>query len=117
MIAAASLKSIELMQAGDALRAKLQANIRRLREGLAPLAAQRGWQLPASGSGIQPLIIGSNAAALALSEQLLERGLWAPVIRPPTVPEGTARLRISLSAAHEPQDIDALVSVLREVPA
>ncbi|HPP54153.1 MAG TPA: aminotransferase class I/II-fold pyridoxal phosphate-dependent enzyme, partial [Thermoguttaceae bacterium] len=54
---------------------------------------------------IQPLIVGDNEAALALANALWERGLWVPAIRPPTVPKGTARLRISVSAAHTEDDL------------
>ena len=65
-------------------------------------------------TAIQPLIIGGNQAAVALAERLLTRGLWVPAIRPPTVPAGTARLRISLSAAHDETQIDALLAALHD---
>jgi 8-amino-7-oxononanoate synthase len=68
-------------------------------------------------TAIQPLIIGENQAAVALAERLLTHGLWVPAIRPPTVPAGTARLRISLSAAHSEAQIDALITALRECAA
>jgi 8-amino-7-oxononanoate synthase len=61
------------------------------------------------------LIIGPNAATLALSDALFERGLWVPAIRPPSVPQGSARLRISLSSAHSADDIDQLLSALHEI--
>ena len=70
------------------------------------------WVLPASESAIQPLIVGENAAALALSQRLAQAGCWVSAIRPPTVPPGTSRLRITLTAAHEPEDIDALLEAL-----
>ncbi|EMM6762313.1 aminotransferase class I/II-fold pyridoxal phosphate-dependent enzyme, partial [Pluralibacter gergoviae] len=57
-------------------------------------------------------IVGDNGRALALAEQLRARGCWLTAIRPPTVPAGTARLRITLTAAHEAQDIDRLLEVL-----
>ena len=66
----------------------------------------------ASDTAIQPLVIGANADAVALSEQLAQRGLLVPAIRPPTVPQGTARLRISLSAAHSVADVARLVAAL-----
>ncbi|HET6960617.1 MAG TPA: hypothetical protein VFI56_28720, partial [Vicinamibacterales bacterium] len=59
--------------------------------------------------------VGTNAAALALETALWARGFWVPAIRPPTVPKGTARLRISLSAAHSARDVDALVDALAEL--
>jgi 8-amino-7-oxononanoate synthase len=65
-----------------------------------------------SDTAIQPLIVGDNAAAVELSERLLAAGIWVPAIRPPTVPHGTARLRISLSAAHSVEDVDRLVQEL-----
>ncbi|MET0733532.1 MAG: aminotransferase class I/II-fold pyridoxal phosphate-dependent enzyme, partial [Casimicrobiaceae bacterium] len=75
------------------------------------------WMLSPSPTAIQPLIVGANDAALALSDALLARGLLVPAIRPPTVPQGTARLRISLSAAHSDPDVATLLSALRDVAA
>jgi 8-amino-7-oxononanoate synthase len=82
--------------------------IRLLKEGL----AARRWRLMPSDTAIQPLIIGGNAEAVAVSEQLAQRGILVPAIRPPTVPQGTARLRISLSAAHTVDDVAQLVGAL-----
>jgi 8-amino-7-oxononanoate synthase len=61
------------------------------------------------------VIIGANQEALAVSEALRERGIWVPAIRPPTVPKGEARLRISLSAAHTVEDVEQLAQVLNEL--
>jgi len=108
-IACALSKSLGIIEQGEALRANLFTRIAQLRGGLAGLP----WTLLASPTAIQPLIIGSNEAALTLAKALWERGLWVPAIRPPTVPKGTARLRISLSAAHTATDIGALVDALR----
>jgi 8-amino-7-oxononanoate synthase len=79
-----------------------------------PAAGLKGshWQLPPSQTAIQPLLIGRNDEALAVMEGLRARGIWVPAIRPPTVAEGTARLRIALSAAHTEADIDLLVEAL-----
>ena len=104
----ALLAALQQIQQGDALRARLQQNIARFRAG----AAQLPWQLMASDSAIQPLIVGENRAALALSQRLAQAGCWVSAIRPPTVPPGTARLRITLTAAHHPEDIDALLEAL-----
>ncbi|HOI52752.1 MAG TPA: aminotransferase class I/II-fold pyridoxal phosphate-dependent enzyme, partial [Azonexus sp.] len=112
-IACALSASLDLIATGDALRANLFARIAQLRDGLAGLP----WHLPASPTAIQPLIVGDNAAALALARRLWEKGLWVPAIRPPTVPQGTARLRISVSAAHTEADIAALIGALREAAA
>jgi 8-amino-7-oxononanoate synthase len=72
------------------------------------------WQLDRSDTPIQPLLIGSNEDALAASEYLRERGILVPAIRPPTVPKGTARLRISLSAAHTVGDVERLALLLQQ---
>lgn len=102
---------------GERRRQQLQARIDQLRAGLAPGADAgvdaAGWTLMPSNTAIQPLVIGENAAALTAMAVLREQGLWVPAIRPPTVPEGTARLRIALSAAHEPEDVEALLNALR----
>ena len=71
------------------------------------------WRLLPSDTAIQPLVVGANAEALALSARLAEKGLLVPAIRPPTVPRGTARLRISLSADHRIDDVERLVTALR----
>lgn len=112
LLASALQASLRVMASGDALRTLLQARIQQLRTGLQPLLARTGWQLLPSDTPIQALIIGDNGAALALMEGLRQRGLWVPAIRPPTVPAGTARLRIALSAAHTEADVEALVHAL-----
>ena len=93
---------------GDELRAKLAENIGRFRRG----AAVPDGQLTDSQSAIQPLIVGENARALELARRLREQGCWTTAIRPPTVPAGTARLRLTLTAAHQPDDIARLLEVL-----
>lgn len=110
VMACALLASLDLIEQGDARRAHLQALIARLREGLAGTP----WQLTPSPTAIQPIIIGDNHAAMHIAAALYERGIWAPAIRPPTVPAGTARLRVSLSAAHTIEHVDRLVSTLQE---
>jgi 8-amino-7-oxononanoate synthase len=110
-IACALTKSLHIIENGDALRAKLMARIGQLRDGLAGLPLK----LLPSLTAIQPLIVGENDAAVALSKALWERGLWVPAIRPPTVPKGTARLRISVSAGHTEDDIAQLVSAVKDL--
>jgi 8-amino-7-oxononanoate synthase len=66
----------------------------------------------ASATPIQPLLVGDATRAMALGARLLEAGYWVTPIRPPTVPAGTARLRITLSAAHTPEQVDGLVEAL-----
>ena len=111
----ALLESLTVIETGDDLREQLTALIARLRTGLLPICARAGWRLPESTTAIQPVIIGSNEATLKVADALLERGIWAPAIRPPTVPEGQARLRISLSASHGEMQIDELVAALNEI--
>ena len=110
-VACALARSLDLIRAGDELRRQLFTNIARLRDGLAGLP----WRLLPSATAIQPLIVGENDAAVALAEALWERKLWVPAIRPPTVPKGMARLRVSVSAAHTEADIDCLVGALKEL--
>ena len=100
--------SIELVEQADARRAHLSALIARLRTRL----KLSRWRLTDSSTPIQPVIIGSSEAARAAAASLAEAGIWVPAIRPPTVPQGTARLRISLSAAHSLNDVDKLSDAL-----
>lgn len=110
LLAHTLLASLEIIAAADDRRAPLRARIAQLREGLAGLP----WQLLPSDTPIQPLIVGDNRQVLKLSEKLAEQGLLVPAIRPPTVPQGSARLRISLSADHSADDVARLVTALRE---
>ncbi|OVZ82600.1 8-amino-7-oxononanoate synthase [Yersinia kristensenii] len=96
------------IQQGDDLRQQLQQRIAQFRRGAADLPLSLG----ASETAIQPLLVGDNQRTVALAEQLRTAGLWATAIRPPTVPPGGARLRITLSAAHQREDIDRLLEVL-----
>ncbi|CAK8736563.1 8-amino-7-oxononanoate synthase [Sodalis praecaptivus] len=77
-------------------------------------AAALGFTLAPSDTAIQPLVVGDNLRTLRLVERLRERGMWLTAIRPPTVPPGGARLRITLTAAHHAQDIDALLEALSD---
>jgi len=77
----------------------------------------RQWQRPPSATPIQPIIIGSNAAALAVAAALDAQGIWIPAIRPPTVPRGSARLRVTLSAAHTMVDLARLIAALHTMEA
>jgi 8-amino-7-oxononanoate synthase len=115
-LSVALMKSLELIAAGGDRRARLGRLIGRLRDGVAALAAHRPWRLADSPTPIQPIVIGSNEAALDLAGRLESEGIWVPAIRPPTVPAGTARLRVSLSAAHDEADVDALLAALADAP-
>ena len=109
-LAVASMESLAIVRAEEWRRERLAAWIRRFRQG----AAELGFSPPPSLAPIQPLLVGDSAQALALSQALEERGLLIGAIRPPTVPQGTARLRITLSAAHRSADLDRLLETLGE---
>ena len=111
IIACALLASLDLIEHGDERRAHLQGLTTQLRDGL----DNTRWQLVPSPTAIQPIIIGDNHEALRVANALFERGLWVPAIRPPTVPKGTARLRVSLTAAHTNEQVERLVHALREL--
>ena len=117
LLACALRAALRLIQAEEHRREHLHSLIARLREGLVAALAGTHWTLAPSSTPIQPLLIGRSDHALAAMEGLRARGLWVPAIRPPTVPEGTARLRIALSADHTQADVDRLVQVLAEVAA
>lgn len=110
LLAHTLLASLEIIATGEERREQLRARIAQLRAGLDGLP----WRLLPSQTPIQPLIVGDNTQTLALSARLAEQGLLVPAIRPPTVPQGSARLRISLSADHSADDVQNLVAALRE---
>ena len=110
-LAATARAAVALARRSDDRRAHLVALIARFRTG----AAQLGLPLAASITPIQPLLLGNSAAAMRAAAALETRGLLVTAIRPPTVPEGTARLRITLSAAHDEADVDRLLAALAEV--
>ncbi|HEY8084766.1 MAG TPA: 8-amino-7-oxononanoate synthase [Methylophilaceae bacterium] len=111
LLSAGLLASLEIIAQENWRRERLLSLISKLRNGLSGCK----WRLEESSTPIQPLIIGSNDDAMDASEELLRRGILVPAIRPPTVPKGTARLRISLSAAHTLDDVGVLVDALREI--
>ncbi len=111
LIAHTLLTSLDLIEQGDARRARLAARIAQLHGSL----KLKRWRLLPSQTAIQPLVIGDNAETMAVANKLFERGLWAPGIRPPTVPAGTARLRITLSATHSEEQVARLVATLTDL--
>jgi 8-amino-7-oxononanoate synthase len=112
-VACATLKSLELLRSEGWRRDHLNALIARFRAGAAAL----GLELMDSPTPIQPLLIGDSARAVEFSRLLRERGLMVGAIRPPTVPAGTARLRVTLSAAHSEAQVDRLLAALGECQA
>jgi 8-amino-7-oxononanoate synthase len=109
MIASALLASLDLIENGDARRTRLWQLTAQLRDGL----ANTRWQLLPSPTAIQPVMIGDNFETLRVANALFERGLWVPAIRPPTVAKGSARLRVSLSAAHTTDQVEQLIDALK----
>lgn len=109
-VAVATLVSLTKAREEHWRREKLAALVQRFRVG----AGQLGFTLMDSATPIQPLLIGADEQAMALSQQLREQGFLITAIRPPTVPDGQARLRITLSAAHEEGDVDALLAALEK---
>ncbi|MFZ6800914.1 8-amino-7-oxononanoate synthase [Undibacterium sp. Di24W] len=112
-LAHALLTSLDIIQGeeGQARRAHLQALIAQLRRDL----KLKRWTLMPSDTAVQPIVIGDNAESLQAAATLYEQGFWVPAIRPPTVPVGTARLRITLSAAHTSEDLALLIDAVNRL--
>ncbi len=112
-LAFAVLRSISLMEGekGKELRALLQQNIALWKKE----STFTRWKRLESDTAIQPIMVGSNETALQLARALDQFGYWIPAIRPPTVPKGKARLRMTLSAAHTKEQIEGLCNVLSEL--
>jgi 8-amino-7-oxononanoate synthase len=114
-LAHALLTSLDIITSdeGAALRSHLELLIAQLDEEL----HLKRWQRVASSTPIQPIIVGPNEEALRIAAALHTRGLWVPAIRPPTVPKGSARLRVTLSAAHTHDEVAQLATALNELEA
>lgn len=110
-VAVATLASLDIVRKEDWRRAHLAELIERFRSG----ARQLALELMPSSTPIQPILIGDSGRAMAVSKALEERGILITAIRPPTVPQGTARLRVTLTAAHTADDIDRLLEMLSDV--
>lgn len=107
-LAAAALQAVTLAREGDPLRARLHAHIERFRAR----ARGHGLALTDSTTPIQPVICGDDARALAMAAHVEADGVWIAAIRPPTVPDGQARLRVTLSAAHADGEVDRIADAL-----
>lgn len=110
-IAAASRASLKLVQKEGWRREKLQSLILQFKQG----ANELGLELMPSNTAIQPILIGSTKKALDISNKLRSYGILVTAIRPPTVPEGTARLRVTFSAQHDENDINSLLDKLQAI--
>ncbi len=111
-IAEATRAALKLVREGSSRREHLKTLIARFRAG----AVQCGLRLASSDTPIQPVILGKSDAALAASRALRASGIWVPAIRPPTVAADSARLRITISAAHTAEHIDRLLEALAQLP-
>lgn len=107
-LASATLSRLERLYSADEKRARLKDNIAYFKT----LASNHNLALMPSNSAIQPLVLGDSESCLALSEHLKSNGIWLTAIRPPTVPHNTARLRITITAAHQAADIEQLINHL-----
>lgn len=112
-LAHALLTSLDIMAGREGQQRRAQLEL--LRHQLQGLPVRAGWRHLASETPIQPLVIGSNADVLAAAQALDEQGLWVSAIRAPTVPAGTARLRITLSATHTTEDVARLLAALQQL--
>ncbi|GIZ51809.1 8-amino-7-oxononanoate synthase [Noviherbaspirillum aridicola] len=114
-LAHALLTSLDIIagEEGQSRRDHLRALVAQLRDSL----RLSRWQLLPSDTAIQPVVIGANDEALRAAAALHEQGLWVPAIRPPTVPKDTARLRVTLSASHEAEDVRQLARALNRLEA
>ncbi|MDO8705828.1 MAG: 8-amino-7-oxononanoate synthase [Sulfuricaulis sp.] len=110
-VAVAARASLLIVRTEGWRRERLQTLVEKFRTG----AQSLGFALTASTTPIQPLMLGESERALEISRRLRERGILIPAIRPPTVPEGSARLRITFSAAHEAAHVDRLLDALSTV--
>jgi 8-amino-7-oxononanoate synthase len=109
-LAAATLAAVRIARDEEWRREKLNVLIEQFRTG----AEQKGFTLLPSTTAIQPLLIGSSDQAVRLSADLERCGFYVPAIRPPTVPEPSARLRVTLSALHEERDIGTLLAAMEQ---
>ena len=112
---AAALAAIEVVQTaeGEARRQRTWSQVNRLKDTV----VESGWSLPAVQSAILPLIVGAESDAVSLAQSLLDAGFWVPAIRYPTVARGKARLRFTVTADHNLEQIQALGLVLKALRA
>ena len=110
-VCGASLGALEVLGEEPQRVERLWENGKKIRDGLRGL----GYDIPRGAGPILPIIVGENEEAVKMSEKLLEEGILVVAIRPPTVPKGTARLRLSVSAAHTDADIQKLMDAFKKL--
>ncbi len=110
-VCGASLGALEVLEGEPQRVEKLWENSKKIREGLRAL----GFDIPRGAGPILPVMVGENEEALEMSGKLLEEGILVVAIRPPTVPKGTARLRLSVSSAHTDSDIEKLLNAFKKL--
>lgn len=110
-VCGASLGALEVLRSEPQRVEKLWENAKKIREGLRSL----GHDIPRGAGPIMPIVVGDNEEAIKMSEKLLEEGILVVAIRPPTVPKGTARLRLSVSAGHTDADIEKLLGAFKKL--
>jgi predicted pyridoxal phosphate-dependent acyltransferase len=110
-VAAASIAALEIIQKEPELRAALWENQSYFVKGLKAL----GYHLPASETPIIPILVGETALAVRMAEALLNEGIYAPAIRPPTVPKGTSRIRLTVMATHTKAQLDFVLDVMEKI--
>ncbi len=111
-LAVATLASLAIVQSATDLRANWRTRVAEFKRGLPP-----GIELMPSETPIQPVLVGDSTQAVAWSTQLADAGLWVPAIRPPTVPQGASRLRVTISAAHTQTHVVRLTNALEDLLA
>jgi 8-amino-7-oxononanoate synthase len=110
-VCGAALGALEVLEEEPDRVEKLKKNARKIRDGLKGL----GFEVPEGDTPIIPVKIGDNEKAVAMSAKLLEEGILVVAIRPPTVPKGTARLRLSVSSAHTEDQISGLLRAFQKL--
>ena len=110
-MAAATQAALEMVQTDPSRRARLWDNREQLFQGLQAL----GFKLTNTESPILPIILNDPQLAMQMSRKLLERGIYIPAIRPPTVPKGTSRLRVTVTSEHLPNQLEVALEALKAV--
>jgi 7-keto-8-aminopelargonate synthetase-like enzyme len=112
-VCGSAIAALEILREEPHRQARLRESARRARRAVSEI----GFEIPAGDSPIIPVIFGSEEAALGAAQAIFERGILVPAVRPPTVPKGSSRLRVTLSCDHRDDDVEKLLEALRELRA